>query len=358
MVWTPRVALFFLATLPGVAVTAQSSCTAVYTAAITLNSNNFGVGDVAVGGNRYFDVTLYDSSGNSIDGSSLPPACNAVTVSLSSPSGQIAFPNGTTTISLLTTQKALPVSGVKVSTTDSDSAFSVSGSGFVTKTKSLTVVSASLTALGQQGTMLDAGARASSAASAYFSATNGYALGQVFNQNGTASGGCGIGVELEAVILPKNYKGALTIMRVLSLSKNYIGSTLNQTKRAKLDLSSAAFQTNIADANGMIYDLDAPGIGAAANQIYRVRQDFSAAVLFGTHDQVQSQIITSNVTAYEAAAAVTPTTNLASYFSRSSCTASSNNTYQFVSDIVNDNIEGPGCTSLAWDLSGSSSCNQ
>lgn len=160
----------------------------------------------------------------------------------------------------------------------------------------------------------------------YYSVVGSYSLG-----NQVDSGGyCTIGYQATGTLNPSSYTGTVTLVRTKG-GVDYDGTTgqtvLDSYSTGTNDSSEAAFEVT-TPTNGVVYDLDAPGMKPTQNQIWRKRMNFfeNAQLPDGTY-----------------------VANEVGFYVRLSCVwGSSGNT--FGTGVSGDNVLGMGTTKTSWNL--------
>jgi hypothetical protein len=167
---------------------------------------------------------------------------------------------------------------------------------------------------------------ANSARGEYHSVTGSYNLGNFVDSGGY----CTIGYQATGALNPSSYTGTVTLVRTKQ-GMDYDGTTgqtvLNNYGPGTPDTSDPAFEVR-SPTNGVVYDLDAPGVLPTQNQIWRKRMNFfeNAQLPDGTY-----------------------IANEVGFYTRFSCKwASGGNT--FGTDVGGDNVLGMGSTKTSWNL--------
>ena len=177
----------------------------------------------------------------------------------------------------------------------------------------------------------DAAASGNSARDAYHSAEGTYSLGKFVNSSG---GYCTIGYEADGAVTPSSYTGTVILVRTKG-GVNYSGST-GQTVYSTYptgtdDTSNPELEDQdpqSGGSNGVVYDLDAPAVQPATNEVWRKRVNYfeNAQLPDGTY-----------------------VANEVGFYVRISCLwGSSGNT--FATDVSGDNVLTLGSTATSWNL--------
>lgn len=337
---------------------AAQSCSQIAAVLIRPSSSDFNLNDVAVARSRNYDVLLYNAQAQVIDGQNVPVACSPATITLTSSAGGgvVTFGDGTETMGNVgISLQPVQIEGKTVSKTAGDVGITVGGMGFKSQNHALTVVGVTFAVNGKQGSAISDGGQNTPAGTQYQSDTSQsgaktFNLGRVFLSGSDA--GCGIGQETTAQLQPANYQGAALILRQILTGEFYVNGA-GQQILPQNDLSPMSLQTNQADANGRLYDFDAPGTDPAVSVTTRKRTDYTTNVVFGLRQLVATQIGKGNTAGFLSVALINQTTMPVATYSRSSCTSAKTGQFNFVTDVPGDNMEANGCTPLSAGLTGS-----
>jgi hypothetical protein len=167
---------------------------------------------------------------------------------------------------------------------------------------------------------------ADSARGAYYEEVGTYSLGNFVD----SSGYCTIGYQATGTLAPSTYTGTVTLVRTKQ-GADYDGTTgqtlLDSYPTGTDDTSSATFEVT-TPTNGLVYDLDGPGMHPAQNQIWRKRMNFFENAQLPNGTFVANEV---------------------GFYVRLSCKwGSSGNT--FATDVAGDNVLGMGTTNTSWNL--------
>jgi hypothetical protein len=169
-----------------------------------------------------------------------------------------------------------------------------------------------------------------SARGAYHTLVGTYNLGNFVDPGGF----CTIGYEASGKTAPSSYSGTVTLVRTKGgvTYRGSTGQTVNTTyPPGTPDTSEAQYEdTNpqSGGSNGVVYDLDAPGVKPLPSEIGRMRLNFfeNAQIPDGTY-----------------------VANEVGFYARLSCLwGSAGNTFK--NDVTGDNVLGMGTTKTSWNL--------
>jgi hypothetical protein len=169
-----------------------------------------------------------------------------------------------------------------------------------------------------------------SARGAYNSEVGTYNLGPII-ATGQA---CSIGYQVTGAVTPSTYAGTINLVRTMG-GVSYTGSTgqtvANTYPSGTSDTSKPQYEdTNpqSGGSNGVVYDLDAPGVVPAVSQVGRIRYnlDENAQLPDGTY--VSTEV---------------------AFYVRVSCNWGSTGN-SFRNDVTGDNTLGMGVTKTSWNL--------
>lgn len=167
---------------------------------------------------------------------------------------------------------------------------------------------------------------ANTARGEYYDAVGSYSLGNFVDSGGY----CTIGYQATGTLDPSSYTGTVTLVRTKG-GVDYDGPTgqavLVSYPSGTDDTSQAAFEVT-TPTNGVVYDLDAPGVDPTQGQIWRQRMNFfeNAQLPDGTY-----------------------IANEVGFYVRLSCVWGSSGNI-FGTDVSGDNVLGMGSTNTSWNL--------
>lgn len=175
-----------------------------------------------------------------------------------------------------------------------------------------------------------------SARDAYKSQTGTYDLGPFVDVGGF----CTIGLEVSGTVSPASYKGTVILVRSKQGTdySGASGNTVYANYSSPTDDTSNYNNPNLeimqdtnpysGGSNGVVYDLDAPGLKPATNEIWRKRMNFfeNAQLPDGTY-----------------------VANEVGFYVRLSCVYGSNGN-TFGTDVTGDNVFSLGTTPTSWNL--------
>lgn len=95
-------------------------------------------------------------------------------------------------------------------------------------------------------------------------------------------------IEYASQVSPSNYAGQITLRRAVVDAATYVGSTLVKTyPTADYTSPTPYVATNPQPGNGVVYDLDAPGVDPG----FRIRVNFAEYAVTGNSASTMSAII-------------------------------------------------------------------
>jgi len=169
-----------------------------------------------------------------------------------------------------------------------------------------------------------------SARDAYNTANGTYNLGPI-----VATGGyCSIGFEASGTVTPSSYTGTVNLIRTRG-GVAYTGSTgqtvLKTYPNGSPDTSQPQYEDtdpHSGTSNGVVYDLDAPGVSPGASQVGRIRYNFFEKAQFPDGTYVSNEV---------------------GFYVRVSCNwGSAGNSFR--TEFSGDNTLGLGTTNTTFDL--------
>jgi len=158
----------------------------------------------------------------------------------------------------------------------------------------------------------------------------------LIQDTGSLGGGCSIGNEMVGKVTPSKYTGNIMLHRWKTIRSSYQNQTLTANVTNQDDTSDTSLEDNDPQScsngvcsQGTVYDLDAPGTGVYPDGlIHRYRANFIEWASLPNGKIISPYYF---------------------FYVRLSCQYTTSG-YQFVNDILFDNMIGSGTTFTSWNL--------
>jgi hypothetical protein len=254
----------------------------------------------------------------------------ALSISTDTGTGDATFINGTHTITL-DGSATVPVNGVTVSSTaDNMILKALDSNNHLLASVSFTVVWVTLSIRSGVGLTPSQDNSAGGAGGPYDSTYGTRSLGP-FASN--IRGACFTGAEFIGTVSPTNYTGLVVLRRKKLSYGAWTGSDLyGEVTQPSDDTSNLAVRDDdphSGGSNGVVYDLDAPGIEASSvNVTWRSRQNLSEYAVLDSQNND------------------TPVSDTMNWFSAVSCTTPDFSNYTLSTGVLGDNVAGEGIVNL------------
>lgn len=265
-----------------------------------------------------------------------PSPSDPVTLQLSTTEGEgsATFSDGQTTKTIENSQ-TVAVHGRLPSTTAGNILLAAKRLGQTLAQKSFSVVKVQLSMRSDSGLQVSGD---NAKTQAYIDHMGGSWLGP--GVTAAAPKTCSLGVEIVGQVTPSNYRGKITLVRHATGGAGYENST--EIPQASLpphsglvpgpDTSYPEYMDKDPAPNGRVYDLDAPGMGATGQAVWRYRANFHQWAVLG--DSVSGKRVSESFL----------------WFARESCRVGPSGELLFDISLAGDNKAGPGLTMTTWDF--------